>query len=65
MPKKEIEPVVRVHIWIYEKDWEELKQIYGSTTGPSKAIRAIVRNLLNQIRNRVEAVEHKLGGLDL
>ncbi len=65
MPKKELEPTTRVHLWLFAKDWEDLTMIYGPTMGPSKAIRTIVRNFLTGIRSRVDAVEHKLGEIPI
>ena len=65
MPKKESEEVIRVHLWLYKSDWEKMKTIYEPTIGPSKAIREIVRNFLRTIEAKVEAVGHKLGGMEL
>jgi hypothetical protein len=65
MSKQETEEVIRVHIWIYARDWERLHDIYGKTLRPSKAIRAIIRSFLSGLESRIGAAENALGELDL
>lgn len=56
MPKKrEGEAQKRVHIWVFESDWEELTLMYGSTIGPSKFVRLAIRQVLKKVRERQNA----------
>lgn len=47
---REGEPQVRKHIWIFKSDEEEIKLLFGSTIGESKAIRMMIRKCLQQIK---------------
>ncbi len=47
--KREGEPQVRIHTWIYERDKQRLDALYGQTVGHSKVIRLIVRKFLDGI----------------
>lgn len=53
MPRKrEGDPQMRVHIWLFESDWEELKSMYSDTVGPSKFVRLVVRQALKKVREK-------------
>lgn len=51
---REGEPQVRVHIWVYERDYEKLKVLYGNTIGLSKAVRTILRKFLNGLEAKAQ-----------
>ena len=50
MPRAPGEPLVRVHIQLYESDWELMAVLFDKNIGRSHAVRDIVRKVLNQIR---------------
>jgi hypothetical protein len=53
MPRKrEGDPQKRVHIWIFESDWEELRQLYADNVGPSKFVRLVVRQTLRKVKEK-------------
>jgi hypothetical protein len=52
--KKEPEEIIRVHVHLFRRDWEEIDRIYGNTIGKAKATRYLLRNVLNQIRAKAE-----------
>ena len=52
MPKKEIEPIVKVTLNLYERDYSRLKALHP-TLGPARAIRALVRSYVGRIDNRL------------
>lgn len=52
MPKKEIEPIVKVTLNLYERDYLRMKALHP-TLGPAKAIRALVRSYVARIDNRL------------
>lgn len=53
MPRKrEGDPQARVHIWLFESDWTELKSMYGASIGPSKFVRLVVRQALKKVREK-------------
>lgn len=53
--KKEGDPQIRVHIWIYESDWLWLKSLYSDTVGPSKFVRLAVRQVIKKVMERQNA----------
>jgi len=56
MPKREREPITRVHMHIFSADLEKLHLLYGDTVGVSKAVREIVRTFIKrQIDNKVDS----------
>lgn len=55
MPARETEPLVRAHIWLYARDWERVKELFDSTVGASKAVRAMVRTTLRQLEAKSSA----------
>ena len=55
MPRSESEPLRRVHLHIYERDYERLLQFYGDTTGVSKAARTMIRRFLHNVEARAAA----------
>lgn len=56
MPRKrEGDPQVRIHVWLFESDWKELKSMYGDSIGPSKFVRLVVRRALRSVQERANA----------
>lgn len=56
MPRKrEGDPQIRVHLWLFESDWRELKMLYGESIGPSKFVRLVVRQALRKVREKTNA----------
>ena len=56
MPRKrEGDPQVRIHVWLFESDWQELKSMYGETIGPSKFVRLVVRRALRNVLDKANA----------
>jgi len=52
MPRNEEEPLVRIHLHMFERDFEDLKSLYGSNMGHTKAVRLIIRRFLNGLREK-------------
>jgi hypothetical protein len=53
MPRKrEGDPQTRIHVWLFESDWKELKSMYGDTIGPSKFVRLVVRRALRSVQDK-------------
>jgi hypothetical protein len=52
MPKREEK--ARVHILLYEDDWQELETLFGKSVGRSAAIREIVHNAVALIKAKVQ-----------
>lgn len=50
--KREGDPQKRVHLWLFESDWDELKLLYGDSFGPSKFVRLVVRQALKKVREK-------------
>lgn len=56
MPRKrEGDPQLRIHLWLFESDWQELKLLYGDNIGPSKFVRLVVRQALKKVREKTNA----------
>lgn len=56
MPRKrEGDPQQRVHLWLFESDWTELKALYGDSFGPSKFVRLVVRQALRKVKEKTNA----------
>lgn len=56
MPRKrEGDLQKRVHLWLFEADWDELKSMYGDSIGPSKFVRLVVRQALKKVREKTNA----------
>lgn len=49
MPRKESEPLKRLHIHLFERDWERIQLLFADNIGESKAIRHMVRKYLDMI----------------
>jgi hypothetical protein len=55
MPRpKELEPLVKVELRLYERDYAQLKELYP-IAGPARVIRKLVRNYLDQRINSQRA----------
>lgn len=54
---REDEPLRRIHIFMYERDVEDIEALYGSTVGQSKFIRTVVRDYLNKLRQKAREQE--------
>ncbi len=53
MPRKsEGDPQIRVHLWLFESDWQELKSMYSDSIGPSKFVRLVVRRALRNVLDK-------------
>jgi hypothetical protein len=53
--KKEGDTQARIHVWLFESDWHELKLMYGENIGPSKFVRLVVRQALKKVREKTNA----------
>lgn len=63
MPRKrEGDPQVRIHVWLFESDWKELKSMYSDSIGPSKFVRLVVRRAL---RNVLDKANQKRRPMDI
>lgn len=49
MPKRETEPLVRVHVWLFASDREWLDETFGPSIGMNKAVRSMVRGVKTKI----------------
>jgi hypothetical protein len=56
MPKRETEQLKRVHLWIYERDYDRLHAFFDGRIKISDAVRQILHNYLNQIEAKAGAV---------
>lgn len=58
MPRQVTDRTVRVHLHLYEDDWEFIKTYFQGpdNISPSAAVRTILRAHLNKLRTRIEAV---------
>lgn len=69
MPKLESEAIERVHVWLYASDIAAIRTRFGGTVGFSKAIRAMIRQMMKEIDLKVAAkaqhVEVKSEDIDL
>lgn len=56
MPRQENERTIRVHIHIFQDDWEFIRQYFAGPDmpSPSAAVRTIVRAYLRNLRTKVE-----------
>lgn len=52
---REGEKQVRKHIWLFERDCEDIKALFGNTVGESKAIRLMVRKSMDALRAKAGA----------
>ena len=56
MPRKrEGDPQIRVHLWLFASDWAELKSMYSDSIGPSKFVRLVVRRALRNVMEKASA----------
>lgn len=55
MPKRVDEPMRRVHIFVYEKDWELIKTMFGDKMPTAVVVRTVIRKWLNGVRARADA----------
>lgn len=56
MPRREKEPISRHHFWIYQRDYTRLKEFFENSIGMSNAVRQILRNYLNRMESKAEAI---------
>lgn len=69
---REGEKQVRKHIWLFERDCEDIKALFGNTVGESKAIRLMVRKSMDALRAKagvgakspIVDVDQVIGDLD-
>ena len=47
--KREGDPQTRIHVWLFESDWQQLNSMYGDNIGPSKFVRLVVRRALRTV----------------
>lgn len=59
------EELVRCHIWLRADDVRDLKLMYGTTAGFSKAIRTILHQYVVQIKARAEEKAKSVRPVDL
>lgn len=53
--RKEGDPQLRIHVWLFESDWQELKSMYSDSIGPSKFVRLVVRRALRNVQEKANA----------
>ena len=44
----------RVHILVYEKDWERLGELYGSAVKRGNVVRMLLRDFLRRLEAKAE-----------
>jgi len=44
----------RVHVLVYEKDWERLGELYGSAVKRGNVIRMLLRDFLRRLEAKAE-----------
>jgi len=54
MPRKSDDALVRVHIQLYERDWQRLLSFYGGNVKRSSVVRELVHNWVKRIDARAE-----------
>jgi hypothetical protein len=57
VPKMEDEPVERIHILLYKKDIEILRQYYTGNPGVGPAVRMVVRQFIRRLTQSIEEKE--------
>lgn len=55
MPRREKEPLERVHLHLYARDVERLKRYFGHVLPINRAVRSIVRQRLDAIEAKIIA----------
>lgn len=60
MPKRESEPLIRLHVNLFESDYERLKELFGSNVGMATAVRKIVRSNLKRIDEKFAAKQRAI-----
>jgi len=66
MPRKiPEEKIVRTHVLLFERDIERVKSLYGDDLGFSKAIRLMVRKVLDHIEARAAASSKSVHNTEL
>lgn len=45
---------VRVHVLVYEKDWERLGELYGSAVKRGSIVRMLLRDFLRRLEAKAE-----------
>ena len=59
------EKLIRVHIQLYERDWERLLSFYGGNVKRSSVVRELVHNWVKRIDARAEqSASHEAKGGD-
>lgn len=54
--RRESEPTLRVHVKMFQDDWDWITEHYGQTIGSSKFIRLVLRAYIKQFRANEELV---------
>ena len=62
---REGEPTRRVHVHLFEKDVEDIHDIFGNNVGFSKAIREIVSNYMRIVRAKSSERAKPLPALEI
>ena len=55
MPRREIAPIKRTHVWLFSDDLEWLRDTYGDKIGVNKAVRSIVRAFRQKVEAKAQA----------
>ncbi len=48
------DPKKRVHVLVYERDWERLGELYGSAVKRGNVIRMLLRDFLRRLEAKAE-----------
>lgn len=48
------DPKKRVHVLVYERDWDRLGELYGSAVKRGNVIRMLLRDFLRRLESKAE-----------
>lgn len=63
MAKTEDEKMSRVHVHLFEDDWDFIKERFGPNIGAAKAIRTIVHRAVRKFQERIDSATGALPAL--
>lgn len=61
MSRRSTEQQSRRHIWLYDKDWKTLQELFGDSLGPGPVIRTLVERYCNGLRARQQQLIDQSG----
>lgn len=51
---RNVEDLVRVHLWLYQSDLDWMRRTFGATLGTSQVVRSLVRRARKEIETAVD-----------